>query len=70
MDAQTQLARIARAMTAVGIDDFPECLTTLLQTAFRFDSLFVSVFTQDHTPPGSYFSIWMTMRRGGPSGRI
>ncbi len=50
MDDPTQMAHIARAVTAVGTDDFPDSLTALLQTAFRFDSLFVSVFTPDHAP--------------------
>ena len=58
MDDQTvQMACIARAVTAAGSDAFPEALTALLQSAFAFDSLFVSVFTQDHAPRQLYSNL-------------
>jgi DNA-binding CsgD family transcriptional regulator len=57
MDSTAQMARIARAVTAAGTDAFPEALTALLQSAFAFDSLFVSVFTQDHAPRQLYSNL-------------
>lgn len=57
MDDQSQMAQIARAVTAVGTDGFPCSLTALLQSAFRFDSLFVSVFTPDHAPRQLYSNL-------------
>lgn len=51
------MARIARAVSTVGTDAFPEALTALCQSAFAFDSLFVSLFSQDHAPRQLYSNL-------------
>ncbi len=56
-DPTALMSRIARAVATVGGGEFPESLTALLQTAFTFDSLFVSVFTQDHAPRQLYSNL-------------
>lgn len=52
-----QMACIARAVATVGTGAFPESLTALLQSAFGFDSLFVSVFSHDHAPRQLYSNL-------------
>ncbi len=52
-----QMARIARAISTVGTDAFPEALTALCQGAFAFDSLFVSLFSQDQAPRQLYSNL-------------
>jgi DNA-binding CsgD family transcriptional regulator len=52
-----QMDLIARAVSAVGTDAFPETLTALCQSSFAFDSLFVSVFSQDLAPRQLYSNL-------------
>ena len=52
-----QMSRIACAVAAVGSDAFPEALTALCQRAFAFDSLFVSLFSQDQAPRQLFSSL-------------
>lgn len=56
-DLARQMACIARAVGCVGTPAFPEALTVLCQSAFSFDSLFVSVFSQDHAPRQLYSNL-------------
>lgn len=57
MDNSTtsQITNIASAVTAVGRADFPEMLSTLCLSVFNFDSIFISVFSQD-LPPRQLYS--------------
>ncbi len=57
MDDAPQMDFIARAVAATGSAAFPEALTALCQSAFAFDSLFVSVFSQDHAPRQLYSNL-------------
>ena len=57
MDDTAQMACIARAVAATGSAEFPEALTALCQSAFGFDSLFVSVFSQDVAPRQLYSNL-------------
>ena len=57
MDAATQMARIARAVAAVGTPQFPQALTALCQLEFDCDSLFVVLFSQDHAPRQLYSNL-------------
>ncbi len=57
MDDAPQMDSIARAVAATGSAAFPEALTALCQSAFAFDSLFVSVFSQDHAPRQLYSNL-------------
>lgn len=56
-DQPFDMARIARAVTSVSTAAFPEALTALCQAAFAFDSLFVSVFSQDQAPRQLYSNL-------------
>ena len=64
-----KMAHIARAVACVGTEDFPQSLTMLCQSAFAFDSFFVSVFSKVRAPRQLY-AIWTTMRGNAPLGRI
>ncbi len=57
MDNSTtnQMTYIANAVTAVGRDDFPELLGNLCLSVFNFDSIFISIFSQD-LPPRQLYS--------------
>lgn len=57
MDDSAQMTCLARAVTAVGTDAFPKALTALFQAVFRFDSLFISVFSADHAPRQLYSNL-------------
>lgn len=57
MDDSAQMTCLARAVTAGGTDGFPKALTALFQSVFRFDSLFVSVFSTDHAPRQLYSNL-------------
>lgn len=57
MEHAPQMSRIACAVAAVGTDAFPEALTALCQSVFAFDSLFVSLFSQDHAPRQLYSNL-------------
>ena len=52
-----QMAHVARAISTLGTDAFPEALTALCQSAFAFDSLFVSLFSQDRAPRQLYSNL-------------
>ena len=45
---------IARAVTAVGTEGFAPALAQLCRSVFDHDSMFVSVFSQDHAPRQLY----------------
>ncbi len=52
-----QMERVAHAISTVGTDAFPEALTALCQSAFAFDSLFVSLFSQEQAPRQLYSNL-------------
>ena len=52
-----KIAHIARAVACVGTEDFPQSLTVLCQSAFAFDSLFVSVFSKVRAPRQLYSNL-------------
>ncbi|WP_091885672.1 helix-turn-helix transcriptional regulator [Phyllobacterium sp. OV277] len=70
MDHSTtsQMTYIANAVTAVGSGGFPEMLGNLCLSVFNFDSIFISVFSQDLPPRQLYSNLdaEATRRTVGP----